>query len=224
RLRGEHEDTVASFSTSSGVRVVSCCGVASGGQPRRGMEDAERMAREEAQCALALNRTAPPPAPYCAGTYDTWLCWPATRANTTAFVRCPAFVPGFSTERTGRHWSNYTTCVKPEDDVSDIIAVYEAGYGVSLVALLLSLAILLYFRSLRCARITVHMNLFLSFALNNAGWLCWYALVVRSPDTLAASPAWCRTLNAALQYAMLTTYMWMLCEGLYLHTVLVHAF
>lgn len=31
-------------------------------------------------------------------------------------------------------------------DVSDIIAVYEAGYSVSLVALLLSLAILLYFK------------------------------------------------------------------------------
>lgn len=68
------------------------------------------------------------------------------------------------------------------------------------------------------------MNLFVSFALNNAGWLCWYALVVRSPDTLSTSPVWCRALNAMLQYAMLTTYMWMLCEGLYLHTVLVHAF
>jgi calcitonin receptor-like len=79
-------------------------------------------------------------------------------------------------------------------------------------------------RSLRCARITVHMNLFASFALNNALWLAWYALVVRSPDTLAASPAWCRALNATLQYALLTNYTWMLCEGLYLHTVLVSAF
>lgn len=31
-------------------------------------------------------------------------------------------------------------------DVSEIIAVYEAGYSVSLLALLLSLAILLYFK------------------------------------------------------------------------------
>lgn len=79
-------------------------------------------------------------------------------------------------------------------------------------------------RALRCARITVHVNLFASCALNNALWLAWYALVVRAPGTLRASPAWCRALHAALQYALLTTYTWALCEGLYLHTVLVAAF
>lgn len=68
------------------------------------------------------------------------------------------------------------------------------------------------------------MNLFASFALNNALWLAWYGLVVRSPDTLRESPLWCRLLNAVLQYALLTNYTWMLCEGLYLHTVLVSAF
>lgn len=68
------------------------------------------------------------------------------------------------------------------------------------------------------------MNLFGSFALNNALWLAWYGGVVRAPATLAAAPAWCRALNAALQYALLTNYTWMLCEGLYLHTVLVSAF
>lgn len=68
------------------------------------------------------------------------------------------------------------------------------------------------------------MNLFASFALNNSLWLVWYGAVGRAPATLAASPAWCRALNATLQYAMLTTYTWMLCEGLYLHTVLVSAF
>nr|QZD25053.1 GPCR20 [Spodoptera exigua] len=205
------------------------------------MDDPERIARDAAACQLEINGTAPPAPLYCEGTFDSWLCWPPTPANTTAYRACPDFVPGFSPDllahkectangtwwqhpQTGRPWSNYTTCVKPEDDVSDIIAVYEAGYSVSLVALLLSLAILLYFKSLRCARITVHMNLFASFAANNALWLLWYGLVVRSPATLTASPAWCRVLNAALQYALLTNYTWMLCEGLYLHTVLVSAF
>ncbi|XP_034832019.1 calcitonin gene-related peptide type 1 receptor-like [Maniola hyperantus] len=205
------------------------------------MDDPERIARDQLACDLANNQTAPPPGVYCAGTFDTWQCWPHTPANSTAFAPCPDFVPGFTptlmahklcTENgtwwqhpaSGRPWSNYTTCVRPEDDVSEIIAVYEAGYSVSLVALLLSLAILFYFKSLRCARITVHMNLFASFALNNALWLAWYALVVRAPATLAASPAWCRALHAALQYALLTNYTWMLCEGLYLHTVLVSAF
>ncbi|XP_059050164.1 calcitonin gene-related peptide type 1 receptor isoform X2 [Achroia grisella] len=205
------------------------------------MEDPERIARDGAACAALNNGSEPPAGAYCEGTFDTWLCWPHTAANTTAYAHCPDFVIGFSPElfaykectedgtwwkhpKTNRSWSNYTTCIKPEDDVSDIIAVYEAGYSVSLVALLLSLGILTYFKSLRCARITVHMNLFASFALNNAMWLAWYGLVVRAPDTLAASPAWCRALNALLQYALLTNYTWMLCEGLYLHTVLVSAF
>nr|UTE79860.1 diuretic hormone receptor [Lymantria dispar] len=208
------------------------------------MDDPERMAREAAECEALNNATAPPSstgALYCPGTYDSWLCWPHARPNTTVYRPCPDFVPGFSTDllahkectadgtwwrhpETGRPWSNYTTCVRPEDDVSEIIAVYEAGYSVSLVALLLSLCILFYFKSLRCARITVHMNLFASFAANNALWLVWYALVVESADTLRASPAWCCALNALLKYAMLTNYTWMLCEGLYLHTVLVSAF
>ncbi|XP_041979339.1 calcitonin gene-related peptide type 1 receptor isoform X2 [Aricia agestis] len=205
------------------------------------MDDQERIEREGLACELVNNSTEPPAGVFCPGTFDTWACWPHTRAGETASAPCPAFVPGFSPELfahkecmangswwlhpdTGRPWSNYTTCVKPEDDMTSIIAVFEAGYSISLVALLLSLGILFYFRSLRCARITVHMNLFASFALNNALWLAWYGFVVASADTVAANPAWCRALNATLQYALLTNYTWMLCEGVYLHTVLVSAF
>ena len=43
------------------------------------------------------------------------------------------------------------------------------------------------FRSLRCARITVHMNLFASFALNNFLWLLWNNFVVVSPDVVSAN-------------------------------------
>ncbi|CAG9787015.1 unnamed protein product [Diatraea saccharalis] len=201
------------------------------------MEDPLRD-QHEAACALANNNTEPPSEVYCEGTFDSWVCWPHTRANSTAYAPCPDFVPGFRPECecipptvTSQSIIKHIKCkltfrlnIKLMLDVSDIIAVYEAGYSVSLVALLLSLGILFYFRSLRCARITVHMNLFASFAINNALWLAWYALVVRSPRTLAASPAWCRALNATLQYALLTNYTWMLCEGVYLHTVLVSAF
>lgn len=200
-----------------------------------------RISQEQQQCDLDNNNTVPPTGVHCPGTYDTWLCWPPTPANTTVYKRCPGFVPGFSTQlsahklctedgtwwrhpATNKTWSNYTTCIPPEDDLSQIIIVYEVGYTISLIALLLSLAILLYLRNLRCARITVHMNLFTSFAINNALWLWWYSGVVRSPRVLAANPMWCRALAAVLQYAMLTTYVWMLCEGLYLHTVLVSAF
>lgn len=39
------------------------------------------------------------PGLYCEGTFDTWLCWPHTAANTTAYEHCPEFVHGFSPER-----------------------------------------------------------------------------------------------------------------------------
>lgn len=68
------------------------------------------------------------------------------------------------------------------------------------------------------------MNLFASFAANNTLWLCVYELVMKDPYTMGTSPAWCLALNVLLQYVLVTNYMWMLCEGIYLHTVLVHAF
>lgn len=40
------------------------------------------------------------------------------------------------------------------------------------------------FRSLKCARITIHMNLFASFAANNSLWLLWYRVVIPDPDVI----------------------------------------
>ncbi|CAB0028441.1 unnamed protein product [Trichogramma brassicae] len=122
-------------------------------------------------------------------------------------------------------WSNYTTCVNLVDLEwqQHLNRLYETGYSISLVALLLSLGILTYFRSLRCARITLHMNLFASFAMNNALWLIWYGSVVNT-ELLFNNSIMCRILHVILHYFLLTNYAWMLCEGFYLHTILVSAF
>ncbi|XP_012282476.1 calcitonin gene-related peptide type 1 receptor isoform X2 [Orussus abietinus] len=191
---------------------------------------------------LALN-TTPPPEPYCPAIFDGWSCWPNTPAGTTAYAPCPDFVTGFDAslkahkdcEANGtwfRHpeshqvWSNYTTCVNM-DDLSwqqKLNVIYEIGYTISLIALLLSLGILTYFRSLRCARITLHMNLFASFAVNNALWLIWYGSIVANAELLLTNGVACRLLHVILHYFLLTNYAWMLCEGFYLHTLLVSAF
>ncbi|XP_043593234.1 calcitonin gene-related peptide type 1 receptor-like isoform X7 [Bombus pyrosoma] len=208
-------------------------------------EELRRILQErELECLQlqAMNST-PPPEPYCRMTFDGWSCWPNTPAGTTVYAPCPNFITGFDAslqahkycESNGtwfRHpesdqvWSNYTTCVNLQDLSwqQGISGLYEAGYAISLVALLLSLGILTYFRSLRCARTTLHMNLFASFAVNNALWLVWYRCIVANTDLLLNNEITCRLLHIILHYFLLTNYAWMLCEGFYLHTLLVSAF
>ncbi|XP_011314840.1 calcitonin gene-related peptide type 1 receptor isoform X1 [Fopius arisanus] len=198
--------------------------------------------RQECLEFLSLNTTSPPE-PYCPGLFDGWSCWPDTPAGQKAFTKCPAFITGFDEslyahkicEANGswfRHpdsnqiWSNYTTCIDIEDYnwQQAINVIYKTGYTISLIALILSLGILTYFRSLRCARITLHMNLFASFAVNNTLWLIWYGLIAANAELLMENGILCRLVHVILHYFLLTNYAWMLCEGLYLHTLLVSAF
>ncbi|XP_012134500.2 diuretic hormone 31 Receptor isoform X5 [Megachile rotundata] len=208
-------------------------------------DELRRILQEREQECLQLQamNSTPPPEPYCRITFDGWSCWPNTPAGTTAYAPCPNFITGFDASfkahkycesngswfrhpESGQVWSNYTTCVNLKDLSwqQGINGIYEAGYAISLVALVLSLGILTYFRSLRCARTTLHMNLFASFAVNNALWLVWYRCIVANTDLLLNNGITCRLLHIVLHYFLLTNYSWMLCEGFYLHTLLVSAF
>ncbi|XP_063698907.1 calcitonin gene-related peptide type 1 receptor isoform X1 [Culicoides brevitarsis] len=182
--------------------------------------------------------------PYCKGTWDGWLCWPDTQADEYAFLPCPDFIAGFDVARfahkycepdgewfrhpsTNKTWSNYTTCVNVDEFEwrRQVTLIYETGYSISLIAILISLGILFYFRSsLKCARITLHINLFVSFAANNSLWLIWYRTVLNDTEVISTNGPYCRLLHIILHYFLLTNYSWMLCEGFYLHTVLVSAF
>ncbi|XP_022235431.1 calcitonin gene-related peptide type 1 receptor-like [Limulus polyphemus] len=127
---------------------------------------------------------------------------------------------------TNKAWSNYTTCVD-KDDLNfrhKINKLYISGYSVSVIALTISLAIFCYFRSLKCTRITIHKNLFISFIINNVLWIVWYTTVIRYPAVLFSNKPACQILHVLVHYFLLSNYMWMFCEGLYLHTLLVRAF
>lgn len=203
--------------------------------------------RRELQCLEMLNETTESSTSrsglFCRGTWDGWLCWPDTAAGSSAYQLCPAFMDAFDPSRfahkvcdehgewfrhplTNKTWSNYTTCVNLDnlEWMEQVRTIYETGYSISLIALILSLGILSYFRSLKCARITLHMNLFASFASNNTLWLLWYRMVLADPDVLKNNGAPCISLHLVLHYFLITNYAWMLCEGFYLHTVLVSAF
>ncbi|GLV37973.1 Diuretic hormone 31 Receptor [Carabus blaptoides fortunei] len=175
----------------------------------------------EDECVQALNETQAvtgrPTGLYCEGMFDGWSCWNDTPAGHVANQSCPTFVTGFEPDRfsykkcnddgtwfrlqaTNKTWTNYSTCVNMEDLMwqQQVTSVYKAGYSISLVALVLSLVLLSYFRSLRS--------------------------VLVNPVILHENWIGCQILHVVLHYFLLTNYAWMLCEGLYLHTILVSAF
>ncbi|KAK8785419.1 hypothetical protein V5799_008213, partial [Amblyomma americanum] len=179
----------------------------------------------------------------CPKTWDGWTCWNDTLPGSTAYAPCPQFVAGFVPYRqahkvctpngtwfrhpiTGNVWSNYTACVDTHDlQYRNLVnSLYVAGYAVSLVALISSLFIFINFRSLRCKRITIHKNLFASFVITNLCWILWYLQVVAGAHVIEKNPVWCQALHVVTQYFLLCNYLWMFCEGLYLHTLLVLAF
>ncbi|KAG8186539.1 hypothetical protein JTE90_020842 [Oedothorax gibbosus] len=180
---------------------------------------------------------------YCPRTFDSWGCWNDTAAGKTAYIPCPHFIMGFLPERsahkecnpdgtwyrhpvTNRTWSNYTTCVDKEDLTfrQRIINIHISGYSTSVIALLISLGIFFYFRSVQCTRITIHKHLFMSFIINNIMWIIWYTEVLSKPSVLFSNYPSCQILHVLVHYFLVSNYFWMFCEGLYLHTILIVAF
>ena len=127
---------------------------------------------------------------------------------------------------TNKTWTNYTTCLDLVDMSfrSTVNLITVIGLSVSLLFLLISLLVLLACPALRCTRNTIHMNLFLSMAVNNIAWLLWYYFVLFSPGVWSQNSVWCRVLQVFTTYFMLSTYFWMLCEGTFLRLIAVRTF
>lgn len=182
--------------------------------------------------------------PHCARTWDGWLCWDDTPAGVLTSQNCPNYFVDFDpTEKvtkfcgedgqwfrhplTNRTWSNYTRCNENTKTKlkSAYILLYMVivGHALSIASLLMSLAIFFYFRSLSCQRITLHKNLFCSFVLNSALTILYLVTVVNNPELVDRNPPSCKVLHFFHMYMMGCNYFWMLCEGIYLHTLIVVA-
>uniref|UniRef100_A0A672IPZ5 Calcitonin gene-related peptide type 1 receptor n=1 Tax=Salarias fasciatus TaxID=181472 RepID=A0A672IPZ5_SALFA len=198
------------------------------------------------KCFEKINRDPPynKSGPYCSRNWDGWLCWDDTPAGTSASQNCPNYFDDFDpTEKatkfcgedgqwfrhpeTNRTWSNYTPCNAhtKEKLASAYILFYMAivGHALSIVSLLISLAIFFYFRSLSCQRITLHKNLFCSYVLNSALTIIYLVAVVDNPELVDRNPVGCKVLHFFHMYMLGCNYFWMLCEGIYLHTLIVVA-
>ncbi|XP_015231937.1 PREDICTED: calcitonin receptor [Cyprinodon variegatus] len=198
------------------------------------------------KCFEKMNRDPPynKSGLYCSRNWDGWLCWEDTPAGTYTSQNCPNYFDDFDpTEKatkycgedgqwfrhpdTNRTWSNYTLCNENTKAKlkSAYILFYMAivGHALSIASLLISLAIFFYFRSLSCQRITLHKNLFCSYVLNSALTIIYLVTVVNNPKVVASNPVSCKVLHFFHMYMLGCNYFWMLCEGIYLHTLIVVA-
>ncbi|XP_051728167.1 calcitonin gene-related peptide type 1 receptor isoform X1 [Ctenopharyngodon idella] len=209
-------------------------------------EERKKIIDGQYKCFEKMNRDQPynKSGLYCNRTWDGWLCWDDTPAGTYTSQYCPNYFPDFdSTEKvtkycdetgnwfrhpeTNRTWSNYTLCIAHTKDKLKMayILYYMAivGHALSIVSLLISLAIFFYFRSLSCQRITLHKNLFFSYVLNSACTIVNLITVVNNPKVVQRNPIGCKVLHFFHMYMLGCNYFWMLCEGIYLHTLIVVA-
>ncbi|XP_054915228.1 calcitonin gene-related peptide type 1 receptor [Poeciliopsis prolifica] len=177
---------------------------------------------------------------HCNATWDGWLCWEDAEPGPTE-QNCPDYFDDFDTRavavkvctETGewarhpdsnRTWTDYTGCKPNRTDWTPTAMTHfyliVIGHGLSLVSLLLSLAVFFYFKTLSCERITLHKNLFLSFVLNSVITVTWFCV---NKENSLGSQGSCKILAFLQMYIMSCNYFWMLCEGIYLHTLIVVA-
>lgn len=189
---------------------------------------------------------------YCPRTWDGWQCWPDTPAGEVAMAPCPKHVY-FKSEPPACHryatkecwtngtwyvnkefkneWTNYGNCGRV-NEVRRLLYFHIATFSVSIVFLIPALIIFIIYKQLQVHRISMHKNLFISLLTNGIVIILFKYIVMlneidssREEDTiLEANGTWCKVLFVLTKYFRMTNYMWMLCEGFYLHKLIAEAF
>ncbi|XP_076348718.1 corticotropin-releasing factor receptor 1-like isoform X1 [Tachypleus tridentatus] len=183
---------------------------------------------------------------YCNAAWDEFYCWPPTPAEQVTSRTCAEIfetyhVPMYAesngaayrvcekdaTWRWG-NWTNYTECVGllNEDLTSAPLAV---GYilficsVLSLIALVITLFIFCYFKSLHCQRLRVHKNLVVALILHSILLIAISSPVIFSDSMSTYADIgnidWlCKIILSLKMYAAMASVNWMFVEGLLLHS------
>lgn len=181
---------------------------------------------------------------FCNRTWDGWLCWGDAAAGDISEQHCPDYFQDFDpSEKVTKHcdangywfrhpdsnrtWTNYTQCnaftIERVKTALNLFYLTIIGHGLSVASLLISLGIFFYFKNLSCQRITLHKNLFLSFVCNSVVTIISLTAVANNQPLVATNPVSCKISQFIHFYLMGCNYFWMLCEGIYLHTLIVVA-
>ncbi|XP_023238645.1 F-box only protein 11-like [Centruroides sculpturatus] len=162
---------------------------------------------------------------YCPRTWDGWQCWTDTPSGQVAKSVCqehiyfssePPSCPRYAIKTcmpNGKwylrnfyktEWTNYNECGRVQVDIAQL-QVY---------------------------RITMHKNLFASLLLNGIFVVLFKSIVMldeldnfdNTTTILDQNGPGCKFLFIITKYLRMTNYMWMFCEGLYLHRLIAAAF
>ncbi|CAG7729136.1 unnamed protein product [Allacma fusca] len=177
--------------------------------------------------------------PFCSAYWDGETCWPATTAGDNVTRSCSQVIDkgnenfqfqvklcsenGTWTESNSSCLSTLNTSMGIWSTKEVIQYVLFLASVLSLLFLVMALFIFCYFKSIRCDRITVHIQFMLALALKST------ALVVISEPKLLGekyyyrSYGWsCKLVIIAHLYSYLASILWMLIQGHFLHSKLTN--
>ncbi|CAC5389829.1 PTHR1 [Mytilus coruscus] len=201
---------------------------------------------------------------FCTRVWDTISCWPPTPSGSMVTIPCPNYLNGFNTKKFAKKfctmngtwffhpslnvtWTDYRECpyVSALEEIPELIRnhmpyirlMFNIGYGISLVSLVLATAIMLTFRRLRCPRNIIHIHLFISFILrasisfmkenllvNGTGFPSDIREINGNLEFITEGTHWqCKLFFTSFHYILATNYMWILVEGLYLNMLITVA-
>uniref|UniRef100_V9KRQ9 Calcitonin gene-related peptide type 1 receptor n=1 Tax=Callorhinchus milii TaxID=7868 RepID=V9KRQ9_CALMI len=198
------------------------------------------------ECYLKMLRDEPTTRDdsYCKRTWDGWLCWDDSPAASISVQHCPDYFQDFNPNEevtkicnadghwfrhpiSDRTWSNYTRCSTLNEDydqkIWNLYYIIIIGNSLSIVSLLVALAIFFHCRTLSCQRVSLHKNLFLSYTLCAGVNLGHLSAIAYYPQLQDLNSVECKVVQFLHLYLIGCNYFWMLCEGIYLHTLIVVA-
>ncbi|XP_023223411.1 calcitonin gene-related peptide type 1 receptor-like isoform X1 [Centruroides sculpturatus] len=203
-------------------------------------------------CEEMAKATKPNEETYCPRTWDGWQCWPDTQAGTIAIAPCARHIyfkseqpacPRFAmkecwpngtwyvNDEYNNEWTNYGNCGRVAE-VRRLLYFHIVTYAISIIFLIPALIIFTMYKQLQVHRITMHKHLFASLLLNGIFVILFKSIVMLNElnttseenTILEANGVGCKILFVLTKYFRMTNYMWMLCEGFYLHKLIAAAF
>ncbi|XP_070184119.1 calcitonin gene-related peptide type 1 receptor-like [Littorina saxatilis] len=135
---------------------------------------------------------------------------------------------------TRQEWTDYTTCINKQRMLTSLYLALGCN-TISVIFLLPALIIFLAYRSLRRQhRIRLHVNFFTALLFSNIMSIMWDFIVTHDRITddsdsgttpvLFSNGVGCKLLAFLRLYFKSNTYVWMFCEGFYLHRLISNAF